>query len=66
MGHAWWVTGNFLKVCLPSGELEALIMLDCRREREGEEDGVRERKMERGRLREEDNTSPGVSLLTRV
>lgn len=41
MGHAWWVMGNFLKVCLPSGVLEALIMADWRRGCE------RERKMER-------------------
>lgn len=42
MGYAWWVMGNFLKVCLPSGVLEALIMEDWRR-------GCgRERKMERG------------------
>lgn len=42
MGHAWWVMGNFLKVCLPSGVLEALIMVDWRREREGKEDGGKE------------------------
>ena len=39
MGYAWWVMGNFLKVCLPSGVLEALIMVDWRRECEREEDG---------------------------
>lgn len=39
MGYAWRVMGNFLKVCLPSGVLEALIMVDWRREREREEDG---------------------------
>lgn len=39
MGYAWQVMGNFLKVCLPSGVLEALIMVDWRREREREEDG---------------------------
>jgi len=42
MGYAWWVMGNFLKVCLPSGVLEALIMVDWRRECE-----------KRGRWREE-------------
>lgn len=41
MGHAWRVMGNFLKVCLPSGVLEALIMVDWRRECEKEEDGER-------------------------
>lgn len=41
MGHARRVMGNFLKVCLPSGVLEALIMADRRRGCE------RERKMER-------------------
>lgn len=44
MGYAWWVMGNFLKVCLPSGVLEALIMVDWRRE------------CERGRKQEEGNT----------
>lgn len=39
MGYAWRVMGNFLKVCSPSGVLEALIMLDWRREYETEEDG---------------------------
>lgn len=42
MGHAWWVMRNFLKVCLPSGVLEALIMVDWRREHEGKEDGGKE------------------------
>lgn len=42
MGYAWRVMGNFLKVCLPSGVLEALIMADWRRGCE------REKKMERG------------------
>lgn len=42
MGYAWWVMGNFLKVCLPSGVLEALIMVDWRRERERKEDGGKE------------------------
>lgn len=41
MSYAWWVMGNFLKVCLPSGVLEALIMVDWRRECEKEEDGER-------------------------
>ena len=41
MGYAWRVMGNFLKVCLPSGVLEALIMVDWRRECEREEDGER-------------------------
>lgn len=41
MGYAWRVMGNFLKVCLPSGVLEALIMVDWRRECEIEEDGER-------------------------
>lgn len=41
MGHAWRVMGNFLKVCLPSGVLEALIMVDWKRECEKEEDGER-------------------------
>lgn len=39
MGFAWRVMGNFLKVCLPSGVLEALIMVDWRRECEREEAG---------------------------
>lgn len=39
MGYAWWVMGNFLKVCLPSGVLEALIMVDWRRGCEKEEEG---------------------------
>lgn len=39
MGYAWRVMWNFLKVCLPSGVLEALIMVDWRRERAREEDG---------------------------
>lgn len=43
MGYAWWVMGNFLKVCLPSGVLEALIMVNWIRERENEEDGKRKR-----------------------
>lgn len=38
MGYAWWVMGNFLKVCLPSGVLEALIMVDWKRGCEKEED----------------------------
>lgn len=42
MGYAWQVMGNFLKVCLPSGVLEALIMADWRQGCE------REKKMERG------------------
>lgn len=37
MGYAWWVMGNFLKVCLPSGVLEALIMVNWRRVCEKEE-----------------------------
>lgn len=41
MGYAWWVRRNFLKVCLPSGVLEALIMVDWKRESEREEDGGR-------------------------
>lgn len=41
MGYAWRVMGNFLKVCLPSGVLEALIMVDWRREYKREEDGER-------------------------
>lgn len=41
MGYAWWVMGNFLKVCLPSGVLEALIMVDWKRGCEKEEDGGR-------------------------
>lgn len=41
MGFAWRVMGNFLKVCLPSGVLEALIMVDWRR-------GCERRKMEGG------------------
>lgn len=41
MGSAWRVMGNFLKVCLPSGVLEALIMVDWRRGCEREEDGGR-------------------------
>lgn len=36
MGHARRVMGNFLKVCLPSGVSEALIMVDWRRGCEGE------------------------------
>lgn len=50
MGSAWQVMGNFLKVCLPSGVLEALIVADWRRgcgsgggwreERQQEEGGV--------------------------
>lgn len=41
MGYAWWVMGNFLKVCLPSGVLKALIMVDWRQDREKEEDEER-------------------------
>lgn len=41
MGYAWWVMGNFLKVCLPSGVLEALIMVNWKHECEKEEDGER-------------------------
>lgn len=54
MGYAWRVMGNFLKVCLPSGVLEALIMVDWRREcvRGGkEEDGGQERSRRRATLK---------------
>lgn len=41
MGSAWRVMGNFLKVCLPSGVLEALITAGWRRGCERGEDGGR-------------------------
>lgn len=53
MGHAWWVMGNFLKVCLPSGVLEALIMADWRRGCEREGDGGRGGSRRRATLNQE-------------
>lgn len=53
MGYAWWVMGNFLKVCLPSGVLEALIMADWRRGCEREEDGERRGSGRRATLNQE-------------
>lgn len=53
MGYAWRVMGNFLKVCLPSGVLEALIMVDWRREHEREEDGERKGSRRRATLNRE-------------
>lgn len=41
MGYAWWVMGNFLKVCLPSGVLKALTMVDWRQECKKKEDEER-------------------------
>lgn len=50
MGFAWRVMENFLKVCLPSGVLEVLIMVDWRRGCEREEDGERRGSSRRAEL----------------
>jgi len=50
MGYAWCVMGNFLKVCLPSGVLEALIMVYWRRVCKSEEDGERKASRRKAKL----------------